>query len=319
MLDEVRRRADEFDIIHFHVDLLQFPLFQNLFHKCVTTLHGRLDLPDLHPMYRACPTMPFISVSNHQRKPMPPVNWLETIHHGLPPGLYPFNPEGGNYLAFLGRICPEKRPDRAIEIAKQSGIPLKIAAKVDPVDQDYFASVIEPMLDHPLIKFIGEIDDEQKKEFLGSALALLFPIDWPEPFGLVVIESMSTGTPIVAWGNGSIPEIVEDGQSGLIVNSLEAAIHAVQMVGQLDRGVVRQRFEARFTASRMAASYVDAYERILSGVKTSTTELLSDLVCTPNSLPQAVNDLPGASTRLQRTKRKTQVTTIASERHPPSF
>ena len=194
MLDQVHRRANEFDIIHFHVDLLQFPLFQNLFQKCVTTLHGRPDLPDFHPIYRAFPMMPLVSISDDQRGPMPPsLNWMATIDHGLPATLYRFNQKGGSYLAFLGRIAPEKRPDRAIEIAKRAGIPLKIAAKVDPADQEYFVHVIEPLLHDPLIEFIGEIGDHEKNEFLGNALALLFPVDWPEPFGLVMIEAIAKG------------------------------------------------------------------------------------------------------------------------------
>ena len=220
MLDEVRRRADEFDIIHFHLDLLQFPLFQDISFKCITTLHGRLDLPHFHPMYRRFSDMPLVSISDDQRRPMPPVNWVSTIHHGLPPQLYRFNGDGGRYLAFLGRISPEKRPDRAIEIAKQSGIPLKIAAKIDPVDREYFECEIEPLLDHPLVEFIGEIGDGEKNEFLGGALALLFPIDWPEPFGLVMIEAMATGTPVIAWRQGSVPEVITDGVSGVIVSSL---------------------------------------------------------------------------------------------------
>ena len=197
-------------MINFHVDLLQFPIFQQLLHKCVTTLHGRLDLPDAQPIYRAFPKMPLVSISSSQRWPMPSgLNWLATIHHGLPATLYPFNGEGGDYLLFLGRIAPEKRPDRAIEIARRAGVPLKIAAKIDPVDERYFHEVIEPMLDDPLIEFIGEVGDAEKAELLGHAMALLFPIDWPEPFGLVMIEAMSTGTPVVAWKRGSVPEVVE--------------------------------------------------------------------------------------------------------------
>jgi glycosyltransferase involved in cell wall biosynthesis len=265
MLDEVRRRADEFDIIHFHTDLLQFPLFKDLFAKCVTTLHGRLDLPDFHPVYRAFPDMPLVSISHDQRRQMPPVNWLSTIHHGLPPRLYPFGPDGGHYLAFLGRISPEKRPDRAIEIAKRSGIPLKIAAKIDPADREYFAREIEPLLDHPLIEFIGEIDDTQKGDFLGGALALLFPIDWPEPFGLVMIEAMAIGTPVIAWGSGSVPEVIDNGVSGLIVTSLEEAVAAVQQVRRMDRRAVRESFETRFTAARMAADYIETFEALLHG------------------------------------------------------
>lgn len=271
MLDEVRRRADEFDIIHFHVDLLPFPLFKNHFHKCLVTLHGRLDLQDFHPVYRAFPGMPLVSISDHQRRPMPPVNWLSTIHHGLPSTLYPFKAKGGDYLAFLGRISPEKRPDRAIEIAKRSGVHLKIAAKVDPTDREYFECQIKPLLDHPLIDFIGEIDDRRKSEFLGNARALLFPIDWPEPFGLVMIESMSSGTPVIAWNQGSVPEIIEEGRSGAIVDSIDAAVDAVQRVTQMDRRAVRQAFDQRFTVSRMAASYVACYEQMLQTEIESTT------------------------------------------------
>jgi glycosyltransferase involved in cell wall biosynthesis len=263
MLDQVRRHADQFDIIHFHTDLLQFPLFQDLFHKCVTTLHGRLDLRDFHPIYRAFPEMPLVSISEAQRRLMPPVNWLSTIHHGMPSGLYPFDPKGGGYLVFLGRLSPEKRPDRAIEIAKRSGVPLKIAAKVDSVDREYFECKIKPLLDHPLIEFIGEIDDPEKGELLGGALALLFPIDWPEPFGLVMIESMSSGTPVIAWDNGSVKEIIDDARSGVIVNSIEAAAAAVQQVRNLDRRLVRQIFEARFSVSQMAGNYLKAYEQLL--------------------------------------------------------
>lgn len=264
MLAEVRRRASEFDIIHFHVDLLHFPLFQDLFHKCVTTLHGRLDLPDFHPLFRAFPEMPLISISDDQRLPMPrPVNWVATIDHGLPETLYRFNPNGGDYLAFLGRLSFEKRPDRAIEIAKRSGIPLKIAAKLDHSDQEYFTRVVKPLLDDPLIEFVGEIDDSQKAEFLGNALALLFPIDWPEPFGLVMIESMAVGTPIIAWGHGSVLELVDDGVSGFVVDSVEAAVHAVERARTLTRVGVRQRFEERFTSSQMALRYVAAYKKVL--------------------------------------------------------
>lgn len=265
MVDQVHKRASEFDVINFHVDLLQFPLFQKLFHKCVTTLHGRLDLPDVHPIYRAFPKMPLISISDAQRKPMPKsVNWLATIQHGLPGNLCPYNPKGGEYLVFLGRIAPEKRPDRAIEIAKRAGLPLKIAAKVDPADEKYFRDVIEPMFKHPLVDFIGEVDDTAKGKLLGNALALLFPIDWPEPFGLVVIEAMSTGTPVIAWGKGSVPEIVDDGVNGAIVDSIEEAVQAIDRVRSLSRRLIRQSFERRFTVAHMAASYVAAYQEILS-------------------------------------------------------
>ena len=249
MLREVRRRVDDFDIIHFHVDLLPQALFHDVAHKCLVTLHGRLDLPDALPLYRAYPEMPLVSISNAQRRPMPPnVNWLATIPHGLMPRVCPFDPEGGSYLAFLGRISPEKRPDRAIEIAKRAGIPLRIAAKVDAVDSAYFKTEIEPLLDHPLVAFIGEIGETQKAEFLGKARALLFPIDWPEPFGLVMIEAMSAGTPVIAWPNGSVPEVVTDGVSGRIVDSIDAAAKAAQQAAQMDRRQVRAEFERRFTA-----------------------------------------------------------------------
>jgi glycosyltransferase involved in cell wall biosynthesis len=294
MLNDVLQRADEFDIIHFHVDLLQFPLFQNLFHKCVTTLHGRLDLADFHPIYRAFPGMPLISISDSQRAPLPqPVNWIATIDHGLPASLYPFNPRGGDYLAFLGRIAPEKRPDRAIEIAKRAGIPLKIAAKVDPADQEYFEHVIEPLLDHPLVEFIGEIGDEEKSKFLGNALALLFPIDWPEPFGLVMIEAMSTGTPIVAWRTGSVTKIIDEGVTGFIVESIEDAVSAVEKVRSLNRRAVRQRFEARFTSSQMAQSYLAAYEQLLSAGRPSQTIIeIAPAITPPLLVPLADARVP---------------------------
>jgi Glycosyltransferase len=263
MLEEVRRRASSFDVIHFHVDLLQFPAFRHSSAHCLTTLHGRLDLPDFHPIYRAFPQMPLVSISRNQRLPLPEANWLANIQHGLPQGPAPSNVHKRDYLAFLGRIAPEKRPDRAIEIAKRAGIPLKIAAKVDPADQDYFDHVIRPQLNHPLIEFIGEIGDHEKRDFLGNAIALLFPIDWPEPFGLVMIEAMKEGTPTIAWRRGSVPEVVDEGMTGFVVDSIEEAVVAVRRAVELDRTAVRQRFEERFTASRMASSYVAEYEGLL--------------------------------------------------------
>ena len=271
MLREVRRRAGDFDIIHFHVDLLPQALFHDLAHKCLVTLHGRLDLPDALPLYKAYPEMPLVSISNAQRRPMPlDANWLATIPHGLPPRVCPFSPDGGSYLAFLGRISPEKRPDRAIEIAKQAGIPLKLAAKVDAADLAYFKTQIEPLLDHPLIEFIGEIGETQKSEFLGKARALLFPIDWPEPFGLVMIEAMSAGTPVIAWRNGSVPEVITDHVSGVIVDSLDAAVAAVQETAKMSRAPVRGEFEARFTVARMARNYVAAYRLLLARASSRT-------------------------------------------------
>jgi len=240
MLNAVHSRADQFDIIHFHVDLLQHMLFRDLAHKCLTTLHGRLDLPDFMPVFETFQEMPLVSISDSQRAPMPPrSNWLATVHHGLPPAVCPFNEQRGSYLAFLGRIAPEKRPDRAIEIAKRAGIPLKIAAKVDPADQAYYEEVIVPLLDHPLIEFVGEIDEGAKSDFLGHALALLFPIDWPEPFGLVMIEAMSAGTPVIAFRNGSVPEVIADGVSGFIVETIDEAVTCARQVGTLSRAGVR--------------------------------------------------------------------------------
>jgi glycosyltransferase involved in cell wall biosynthesis len=271
MLREVRRRADDFDIIHFHVDLLPQALFHDLAHKCLVTLHGRLDLPDALPLYMAYPEMPLVSISNAQRHPMPPnANWLATIPHGLGPHLCPFNSDGGGYLAFLGRISPEKRPDRAIEIAKRAGIPLKLAAKVDAADIAYFKTEIEPLLDHPLVEFMGEIGETQKAEFLGKARALLFPIDWPEPFGLVMIEAMSAGTPVIAWSNGSVPEVIMDGVSGRIVDSVEAAAEAAREAALMDRRKVRAEFERRFTAERMAGAYLAAYRLLLARASANT-------------------------------------------------
>jgi glycosyltransferase involved in cell wall biosynthesis len=265
MLKEVHYRADQFDIIHFHIDLLQYPLFHDLSHKCLTTLHGRLDLPDYMPVYKAYSDMPLVSISDEQRRPMPATtNWLATIYHGLSAGSCPFNPIEGDYLAFLGRISPEKRPDRAIEIAKRSGVRLKIAAKVDKADLEYFKSVVEPLLDHPLIEFIGEIDESEKCEFLGNARALLFPIDWPEPFGLVMIEAMSAGTPVIAWRNGSVPEIITDGLSGVVIDSIDGAVNAVKQITSLNRMAVRAEFDRRFTAQRMTNEYIAAYRRLLN-------------------------------------------------------
>ena len=264
LMRDVRRLAESFDIIHFHVDLVQYAMFEDLAHKTLTTMHGRLDVPDFMPVYQAFPEMPLISISDHQRHPMPPdVNWLATIPHGLPKDLIPFNAKGGEYLAFLGRISPEKRPDRAIEIAKRAGMPLKIAAKVDRVDQGYFDQVIAPLLNDPLIEFIGEISQHQKAEFLGNAKALLFPIDWPEPFGLVMIEAMSAGTPVIAWGNGSVPEVIKNGVSGFIVDSMDEAAEVTSKVGALSRHDVRNHFLAKFTVERMARAYEVTYKRLL--------------------------------------------------------
>lgn len=261
MLNEVRRRAAEFDVLHFHIDLVQFPLMHEFADRAVTTLHGRLDLPDLPPFYRTFADAALVSISNDQRRPMPPVRWVGTVYHGLPAQLLPFVPAPkGDYLAFLGRISPEKRPDRAIEIATRSGMKLKIAAKIDDVDRGYWNEVIGPLVrSHPNVEFIGEIDEKQKAAFLGNARALLFPIDWPEPFGLVMIEAMSCGTPVVAFARGSVPEVVEDGASGFVVSDIEEAVAAVRRIDELPRSMVRACFERRFTAARMAKDYLAIY------------------------------------------------------------
>ena len=264
MLDRLRRCADEFDILHFHTDYLHFPLFADCWEKTLTTLHGRLDLPDLPVMMREYRMMPLASISDAQRAPMPWANWCGTVQHGLPRNLQRAGSGSGGYLAFLGRISPEKRPDRAIEIARRAGVPLQIAAKVDPVDQAYYDHAIAPLLPDPLIEFIGEICEADKGAFLGNAAALLFPIDWPEPFGLVLIEAMANGTPVIAFGHGSVPEIIEDGVTGFIVDNVESAAAAVPRALRLDRRAIRRRFEERFTAERMARDYLALYERVLS-------------------------------------------------------
>jgi glycosyltransferase involved in cell wall biosynthesis len=262
MLAEVRRRADQFDVIHFHTDMLHFPFFDALACRTVTTLHGRLDLKDLAGVYQRWPQFPLVSISDDQRRPLPGANWAATVQHGLAAGVYGFSPKPQGYLAFLGRISPEKRPDRAIAIAKAAGRRLKMAAKVDAADRTYFEEEIEPLLGHPLIEFVGEIGDGEKSAFLGGADALLFPIDWPEPFGLVMIEAMACGTPVVAYACGSVPEIVEHGLTGFIVRDHAEALAAVARLGELDRAAIRRRFEERFSATAMANRYVEIYNRL---------------------------------------------------------
>lgn len=264
LLDRVAHSARRFDVVHFHTDYLHFPLARLLDVPHVTTLHGRLDIPDLVPLYREFNEMPLVSISNDQRKPLAFANWVATVYHGLPERLYRFNPHGGNYLAFLGRISPEKRPDRAIETARRAGIPLRIAAKVDKADREYFETRIKPLLDGPGVEFIGEIGEHQKSEFLGNALALLFPIDWPEPFGLVMIEALACGTPVIAWARGSVPEVLRDGETGFLVDSIEAAVRAVGRLDTLSRMRCRRVFETRFSARRMAGDYLTAYQAVCS-------------------------------------------------------
>lgn len=264
MLDRVRCRADEFDILHFHTDYLHFPFFGECRNKTVTTMHGRLDLPDLAVMMRAFPDLPLVSISAAQREPMPWADWCGTVLHGLPRDLHRLGKGGGGYLAFLGRASPEKGLDRSIAIAQRVGLPLQIAAKIDAVDRAYFETAIVPLLRDPLLEFVGEIGEPDKGAFLGDAVALLFPIDWPEPFGLVLIEAMANGTPVIAFGRGSVPEIVEDGLTGFIVDSIDDAVAAVPRARRLDRAAIRRRFEQRFSAERMAHDYLDIYDRVLS-------------------------------------------------------
>ena len=262
MLNDVVERSSEFDIIHFHIDYLHYPLSRAYGLNALTTLHGRLDLAELVPLYQRYDEMALVSISDAQRKPLPRANWVATVHHGLPRDLLPFSAQPGDYLAFLGRISQEKRPDRAIRIARRAGIALRIAAKVDKADRAYFKSEIEPMLADGGVEFVGEIGERDKASFLGGAQALLCPIDWPEPFGLVMIEAMACGTPVVAWPCGSVPEIIEPGVTGFVVRSEDEAIAALADIERFDRAACRRAFEARFTAARMARDYVDVYRRL---------------------------------------------------------
>jgi len=253
MLDRVRQHADDFDVLHFHIDQFQFPLFRPIADRTVTTLHGRQDLPDLLPLYLGFDDMPLVSISNDQRRPVPNANFAATVYHGLPVDLLRPTGPRGDYVAFLGRISPEKRPDRAIAIAKRLGRRLKIAAKVDNADKKYYQNEIKPLIDaSPWVEFIGEINDGQKPAFLSGAHALLFPIDWPEPFGLVMIESMACGTPVIAFNRGSVPEVIDHGVTGFIVDDEAGAAAAVERLDELDRTQVRETFDRRFTSRRMA-------------------------------------------------------------------
>jgi glycosyltransferase involved in cell wall biosynthesis len=266
MLDEVRRRADEFDVLHFHIDLLHYLMIDRFVNRTLTTLHGRLDLDDYPAIYRSFPKVPLVSISKDQRNPMPPVNWVGCVHHGLPLNLLRFQGEPrGDYLAFLGRISPEKRPDRAIEIAVRAGRRLRIAAKIDGMDRDYWKREIEPLVRaHSNVEYVGEIGEADKSAFLGNAAALLFPIDWCEPFGLVMIEAMACGTPVIAWRSGSVPEVIDNAKTGYTVRTMEEAVAAVAKAEALDRRAIRGVFESRFTADRMARDYVAIYRRLLA-------------------------------------------------------
>jgi glycosyltransferase involved in cell wall biosynthesis len=263
LMERALGTTGEFDIIHSHLDFMGFPLSRRNPTPTITTFHGRLDLPELQPVFREYAEMPIVSISDAQRKPVSWANWQATVYHGLPGDLYSFHSNPGKYLAFLGRIAPEKRPDHAIEIAKRTGIPLRIAAKVDPMDREYFHAEIEPLLSHPLVEYLGEITDAEKNEFLGQAMALVCPYDWPEPFGLVLIEALACGTPVLAYRRGSIPELIEDNVTGFICEGVDTMAAAVQRVSEIDRQRCRSTFEERFSASRMAQDYIRVYQQLL--------------------------------------------------------
>lgn len=277
MLEQVRQKCDEgaFDLLHFHLDYYPFSLFSRQPTPFLTTLHGRLDLPELQPVFAAFPSVPLVSISDAQRRPVHQANWIATVHHGLPENLLKPRAAQPTYLAVLGRIAPEKGVDRAIKIALRCGLPLKIAAKVDRADQDYFDHVIRPMIDHPSITFIGEIGDDRKPDFLSGAIGLLLPLDWPEPFGLVMIEAMACGTPVIAYNRGSAPEIVDNGITGFVVEDEISAVAAVGRLAQLDRARVRAQFEARFTARRMALDYLEAYRTLTAATAAPRMQLLA--------------------------------------------
>jgi len=264
-MDMVVQMADEFDVIHFHTDFLQFPAARAFSTPHLTTLHGRLDLPYLEPLYRHFHAQHLVSISDSQRRPLPWANWLATVHHGIPPDLYAFEPDPADYFLFVGRLSPEKRVDRAIDIAIRCDRPIYIAAKLNKNEEAYFKERIKPLLRHPLVTYVGEVGGKDKRELLENASALLFPIDWPEPFGLVLIEAFSCGTPVVAYGHGSVPEIVEDGVTGFVVSNQEEAVRAASRIDSISRRNCRAAFERRFTAPHMAARYLEAYRCLLPG------------------------------------------------------
>lgn len=288
MLEEVAKRAACFDVIHYHIDYFHYPLSRRTAAPQLTTLHGRLDLPELAPLYLEFREMPVVSISEAQRAPLPHANWVATVPHGLPPDRLRFHPGPGRTLAFLGRISPEKRVDRAIEIARRAGIELRIAAKVDDVDRAYFESVIAPLLDGPFVEFVGEIGEADKSAFLGEALALLFPIDWPEPFGLVMIEAMACGTPVIAFPGGSVREVIEPGVTGFVVDGVPGAVVAIEHAARLERAACRAAFEARFSAERMARDYLALYERVAATGPGARPSIPGR---SPSSLPAPGSDL----------------------------
>jgi glycosyltransferase involved in cell wall biosynthesis len=312
MLDKVRERADEFDILHFHIDQFHFPIFRPIAQRTLTTLHGRQDLPDLQALYRGFPDMPLVSISNAQREPARNENYVATVYHGIPADLHaPSTNKGGGYFAFLGRICEEKGVDRAIVIAREVGIPLKIAAKVDKVDQAYFDEKIVPLLNKPGVEFVGEISDHAKTKFLGEAMALLFPIEWPEPFGLVMIEAMACGTPVIAFRRGSVSEIIDDGVTGHIVDGVAEAIQAVPRTLSLDRRRVRQRFEERFSSTRMAQDYLDLYTSLLgSNLKPKADRDQARLHTRVHGNGKSSQFRPEVGSKLDRHQARLQATTV---------
>jgi glycosyltransferase involved in cell wall biosynthesis len=293
MLKQVRMLAHEFDILHFHLDGLHFPLFEHCAHRTITTLHGRLDLIDYSRLYEAWPQYPLVAISHRQRAPLACANWLGTVPHGIPLASYPYTPRAaGSYLAFLGRISPEKRPHLAIELARRAGVPLKLAAKVDDADRDYFRDSIKPLLGDPAIEFVGEIGEADKPKFLGEALALLFPIDWPEPFGLVMIEAMACGTPVIAWPQGSVPEVIDEGLTGRIVESEQAALEAIDWARGVDRTRIRRAFERRFTSYAMGRRYLELYRQLVRTRRAEPPVVLGGAASRAAISPGAVRAVP---------------------------
>jgi glycosyltransferase involved in cell wall biosynthesis len=300
MLAEIRSRARHFDILHFHLDCYHLPFFADMTNRTLTTLHGRQDVKDLGDIHRYYPNYPVVSISASQRRPLPHLRWIRTVHHGYPKSQYEFSPRPkGDYLAFLGRVSPEKGVDRAIEIAKRAGLPLRIAAKIDSADLDYFVAKIEPLLNAPGVEFIGEIGEGEKSAFLGNARAVLFPISWPEPFGLVMIEAMACGTPVIGFNHGSVSEVISNGVTGFIVESIDEAVRAVQRVRSLDRAEVRACFERRFSVEVMAQGYEAAYRTVLQAAEEKAIQMPpSRAVTSPSKTTTevAVGNARGAAT-----------------------
>jgi glycosyltransferase involved in cell wall biosynthesis len=294
-LEQVFQQAETFDVIHFHTDYIHYPFSRRRDIRHVTTLHGRLDIPDLVPLYREFQDIPVVSISNAQRAPLPWIHWMATVYHGLPLNQYDFHKQSGSYLVFVGRISSEKRLDRAIRIAKLANMPLKIAAKISESDRKYVETRIRPLLDHPLVEFMGEIGEEEKQELLGNAYALLFPIDWSEPFGLVMIESLACGTPVIGYRKGSVPEILADGSTGFIVNSVETAVRALDKIQHLDRRCCRQVFEQRFSATRMARDYLTVYEKLREAKPRTYSRGRSAIARKGSELPSSAPLLAGQS------------------------